>query len=523
MKLLIADDDKQIRDGMQEGIDWKSLHFTEIYVASNGVEAFELFKKHLPEIVLSDVRMSGFDGLELLKKIKEIAPNTRVVIISGYADFDYVKTAIRHDAVDYELKPIKIRKLIALIKRLQEDIMKELQSEERIKEYKEAYRREFIEHFMQGTLSDPNIIWENLLEHYGFRASGTIHCAVLECELQPGCTTDSAHVWEVVQAVLDKNNDFTFLSLFYKEHKILLIPAPISELFRLNLIHSLQSHLRMINKELEKVHVYAGISSAGGIQDTSSLFEQAKSALSQKFFYESIYFFDFISSSKTCDKIQFNHAAFKNCLTDSNPSGAMQLLTMFLEGNQNWSSYNYDGIINFCCDVIDSFFAAITPIGITTGEEQAELKRQFASVKYMHLSQCSNKLLQLLTQESNQYFNKQTAGCSPCISQAASYLNSHYMEDLTVEVLAKKVGISANYFSSLFKKELNYSFVDFLTMLRIEHAKELIRNTSMKYYAVGQKVGYQNYAYFSKVFKSHVGLTLSEYRRECSKKIVMPF
>jgi two-component system response regulator YesN len=125
MKLLITDDDRQIREGIVEGIDWNSIGINEVRSASNGVEALEIFNAFSPEIVVTDIRMPGVDGLELLKEVKRQKPSSKVIIISGYADFEYAKTAISFGAMDYILKPIRTRSLISLIMQARESVNNE--------------------------------------------------------------------------------------------------------------------------------------------------------------------------------------------------------------------------------------------------------------------------------------------------------------------------------------------------------------------------------------------------------------
>ncbi len=116
-RLLIVDDEIQIRNGLKYGIDWTSCGISEVCTAENGIEAFSLFEKKFYDIVITDIKMPGLDGLQLSKKIIEISPDTLIVILSGYSEFEYAKTAIQIGVLDYELKPVNISALINTVKK----------------------------------------------------------------------------------------------------------------------------------------------------------------------------------------------------------------------------------------------------------------------------------------------------------------------------------------------------------------------------------------------------------------------
>jgi two-component system response regulator YesN len=118
MKLLILDDDIQIREGIKNGVDWESLGFDEVQSAGDGIAGLVIAWEMAPDIVLSDVRMPGMDGLEFLHAVKELFPRIKVILISGYDDFEYLQKAIRYGADAYELKPVKIQNLLRLVEEL---------------------------------------------------------------------------------------------------------------------------------------------------------------------------------------------------------------------------------------------------------------------------------------------------------------------------------------------------------------------------------------------------------------------
>jgi two-component system response regulator YesN len=128
MKLLILDDDTQIREGLERGIDWKGFGFEEVRSAGDGIMGLRIAREMVPNIVLSDVRMPGMDGLEFLRDLKGMFPQVKVVLISGYDDFEYLQRAIRYHADAYELKPVKIGRLLSLIGELRDKIEAEGQN-----------------------------------------------------------------------------------------------------------------------------------------------------------------------------------------------------------------------------------------------------------------------------------------------------------------------------------------------------------------------------------------------------------
>ncbi|SFT06656.1 response regulator [Paenibacillus sp. BC26] len=141
MKLLIADDEHIIREGLREGIAWSEFGIEEVYGAENGVEALELYRAHEPEIVITDIRMPGIDGLELSRQIRAISDRTRIIVLSGYSDFQYAKQAIGFGVSEYELKPVKIKSLTALVDRLKDAVLEEKRIEEELREAESLRKR----------------------------------------------------------------------------------------------------------------------------------------------------------------------------------------------------------------------------------------------------------------------------------------------------------------------------------------------------------------------------------------------
>lgn len=117
IKLMIVDDERQIRLGLSEGIPWQNHGIDQIFVAENGQTALELFERERPGVVITDIKMPGMDGLELTRRIKALEPDTLVILLTGFADFEYARSGIRAGVYEYMLKPVNIEELIACVRR----------------------------------------------------------------------------------------------------------------------------------------------------------------------------------------------------------------------------------------------------------------------------------------------------------------------------------------------------------------------------------------------------------------------
>lgn len=122
MRLLIVDDDAQIRQGLEETIDWHSIGFDGVYSAFNGIEALKYLEENYYDVVITDVKMPGKDGIELAKWINENSRNTCVVVISGYSEFEYARKAIKYGVKNYMMKPVNIEELIQQMEEIKEEI-----------------------------------------------------------------------------------------------------------------------------------------------------------------------------------------------------------------------------------------------------------------------------------------------------------------------------------------------------------------------------------------------------------------
>ena len=142
IKVIIADDEKRICTLITKLIDWDNLDMTLVGTANNGIETLELIKKEKPEIVITDIRMPGYDGLDMIERAKKINKDLEFIIISGYSHFEYAKKAISYGVKDYLLKPINKEELFTTLLRVKEDILKKKDYKNLESEYKDSIKND---------------------------------------------------------------------------------------------------------------------------------------------------------------------------------------------------------------------------------------------------------------------------------------------------------------------------------------------------------------------------------------------
>lgn len=521
MKLLVVDDDSQIREGIVEGINWSEIGICEVKSAFNGIEALEIFKTDFPEIVLTDIRMPGMDGLELFKKIKEIKPSTKVIIISGYSDFDYLKTAIQYGAVDYELKPIRVKNLIALINKVKEDILKEKTTEENFTRYQKTYITSFMENLLSGKISDRNIILEELEQYFGFDARGILLLILFEMDSsQNGVREKRTDYFDDLKRYFNEKPMGASGLLFWKidDRKALLIVRTVdSMLYQQYLKSELKKISGQINRDFETergITLSLGGSNAGTASGFTDLYRQASEALEHKFYTgkKSVNFYQQLNISTEPYKMAAAlMGKLSRAISDFDLNMALELMENEFDRIKICQTQSRKSVSDFSLELMKFLNSTLKSKGYESLDQYDEKLKDCAGLADQEtvedfmtmVSGYYRDVLTDLNDEKKVFQNKN-------ILKAVEYIKKNYQKELTVEVMAQFIGKSPNYFSHVFKKEMQMPFTEFLNRTRIRKAKELILSTDKLVYEVCREVGYQDYAYFAQLFKKFENCTPTE-------------
>ncbi|MFD2334562.1 response regulator [Cohnella sp. GCM10020058] len=522
MKLLIADDDRQIREGIKEGIDWASLGIEEVLTASSGTEAFELFSAALPELVVTDVRMPGMDGLELLRRIKETRPATKVIILSGYNDFKYLKKAIQWDAADYEMKPIRARSLIRLIKKVSEEIVRERVSEETFRKYLASHKELFVEDLACGRIRDRLILLDGLAQYYRFDAKGTLLLVRVEPDRRGA---ETAQARSSVDAMLlrareGRESEAGELWLGTKGGSLigLLKLETTSYLYARHAAASLKNRLTEIVRATSAVGENAwsaGISAPGNAAAFNDLLSQAKEALDRRLYAGkgAVHAFDDADRLRD-DTIRGldDDVDFKALIREAEGERLSKRIDAEFVRLREERAYSEKSVAAYCKTLI-RLLALFREPSAELAEFVQVRSEELDSRSFFEIGEYADFVRSAYDEAFKAYGSAGASRLSALMQLADAYIRKHYLQELTVERVAEHVGKTPNYFSHLFKKEMGVPFREYVNRLRIAKAKELIEGTTDRIYEIGERVGFADYAYFTQVFRKLEGRPPTAFRK----------
>lgn len=480
-KVLLVDDEPWISYGLKRLIDWESLGYTIIGEAINGIKALEIIDLEQPDVVISDIRMPGLDGIKLMEEIHARKLKTKVIIISGYAEFEYAQKAINFGAFDYLLKQVERDKLIEVMTNLS-GVLDEIYSSDNLLNQYSNDLFHILSPYKDMKIKD---FIENKKEKFSF---GDFH--FITCTL-------SKDIELFFDYEVQDLNDIRYMRFRVGKRKLII-------LINFNSQTTPDAPDILINA-LEDIN-QAGISSKGN-EDShiSSLIREADIALNSEIFipvtgnrkYElmenehrvSTYLIDIERSIKERDfdkTIEYIDGFYKECLA----------------GN-----FHIEQILIFYNQVITLAYKYYAQKSAANG---LEYYTYYQMVDYYRTIHEFFDMLKVFFKESDTYeFNVS----NDTIKNIMKEIDSRFTEDISLQALSKTYNISIGYLSTLIKKETGHTYTEHIISKRLELAKQLLMDDNLSINIIAETVGYTDYFYFTKLFKKYCGVTPSKYRK----------
>ncbi|RIX59564.1 response regulator [Paenibacillus nanensis] len=486
LKAVLFDDEHIVIKGLAKLIVWSECGVELVATAQDGLSALEAIRTHKPDIVMTDIRMPGIDGLELIRTIREEAPETACIVFSGYNEFDYVKKAIQLGVIDYLEKPItldKIREGIGkAVDRIRERSEMTKLKEQRKKDLLEEAALNLLLYGDEAALS----AW---MEQFGEDARRVSAVTVLAVSDERFRLEDG----EFYRTVHIRNGRENLLALFHFE--------PLRDDWQRQL-----SHLNGLTVGSGRTYRSLG--------DAARSYKEALRALRYGKYLEGTGW------------ISFEELGDPHAIQPDVTEKEEELLFDLRLGEKEGFMTKLDELLeSFKSSAVDPDVAEIELLRIVlqcadaakeTGGNMAELIPQgYAPQRELRDAQTRGEAAGWLREELERIIDWVVAvrqrSKHSAVEKALRYMEEHYGRDLTQQEVADYVQMNVTYFSLLFKEQMGLSYIKYLTKIRMEKAKELLAE-GVPIQTISERVGYYHARHFAEVFKKHTGLTPGQFR-----------
>lgn len=500
MKILLVDDDANERSGVRFLIERASMPLT-ILEAPNGKRALDLLRQNPVDILFTDVKMPYMDGLELSATVYHEFPQIKIIVFSAYGEFEYAKKAMEAKAFNYLLKPIDVAEfeavMAAVIQRCQEERTLAKQRQRRI----QADRKlQWI-----NLLTGKQPVTEALLEELDAKGY-PIEQGVLLLHMETQRDFFSAYEPSLLKCLTENipchyeyvnlYPNSSYIILFAKMHreKICALCEKLEDCAEGNgdqasfFVDDTSFTLKELAKHVRKMDE---ISRQMFVWDAGTLFQSDLAQLTQAGFAEVDAVWRQSSDAIVSRSKDVILSSFHNLLDAMNSHGLFS------------AAY----IHHIFCDLFGKLY---TEYGYTDSQGMRRAMRQ--------LSVCRSKqaLMRLTGTVLEEVSRKpgEEQDVSYVVHKVKRIIRNEYSQDISLDYLAKSVGLAPSYLSYVFKRETGENLIKYLTDYRMEKAKQMLDDGSVKIIQVAKQCGYENQSYFNRLFKNTYGLTPSQYREK---------
>lgn len=537
MQVLIADDEIKVCQLITHLVDWQLLGLEVAGVVNDGKAAYQFICDNKPDIVITDIRMPNYDGIELVRRAKELYPEMHFIIISGYSHFEYAQSAIKYGVEDYLLKPLKKKELEGTLRKIIEKnfALEQIASEKEelqsmIIHAEEKARKNLLADMIMnpGGIEQPFSIEMANREYHCRFVQGCFAIMKLQPFLPAEAVDDAAYALllpkledmaaerlstcceEIVTSIID---NAVLIIINMKEHDLTEAKRQLCKM------KNDVSNLREIFLE---VRLVTGISSVtddmgklpGRIQEADIAILNRISEQGKNIFEYSDYKSAGIPVSDLVDH------KFRSALLGSLEILDMEGIAEKLQSlSYKFKPYSFDGKLIFECymELVSIFQFGVKNFGMRNFDIEFDFPDENWFRKkynlYMTVQEVFDGLLGNISQLFGKFEESRKMADYKPIRLAKQYINENYNKPLTLESVSARIGFNPAYFSTLFKKETGKNFSEYIMEVRIQNAKQLLIQTSRNVDDIAVEVGYSDLKYFSKLFKKITGLNPSEYRK----------
>ena len=536
MRLLIAEDELWLRKRLVSTIDWSSYGISEVYEAEDGGEALEIALKEKPDIVITDIRMPELSGIDLMKKLNENSIFSKMIVVSGYDDFEYAQGALRMGAINYLLKPVDEEELLDSVKRCVEELKKE-KNKETVFDKQSAASEMLMEHIYEDLIFETSEKrTEELLQKlsrkeigFPFQSAAVVNMQVREHTFFVNDKVKS-DMWSVYQWLRRNLQEdcYECQYLYMRGSQIVLLLFGDDP--EAKFMERVENWVQLILEALQKELNISLFMAAGDVTDDFSgihrSYEMAQKKIKEKRAEEkrimALRHQETEQELKTRFDDVYGEYDFKLLIKEirngDSEKAQTELQAILQSSSRRLQSADMMKLQLFYMNFINRIAGACLPECEAYADELAmqcmtvmrELIYIGSDTIVTEMWDCLRKFVEKLVEVYQENNGKRKHWM---IDQVLQYVEENYNTALSTRDIAGRFFMNTSYFSKLFHEQMGCTFSNYLINVRVEKAKMMLTQTNMKLYDIAEAVGYTNVQYFSTIFKEKEGLTPSAFRQ----------
>ncbi|MFT5871572.1 MAG: two-component system response regulator YesN [Clostridium sp.] len=533
-KLILVDDEEEVRKGIIQKIKWEQYGFELVGEAENGREALEVAERFTPDVVITDIKMPFMDGLQLSEILKERFPTIKIIILTGFDKFEYAQKAVNLNIIEYALKPVCSKELIEVLLKVKAQIDEEMLAKKDMEAMNEYYvkslpilKEKFLTYLITSKLKKEEIHEKCLNYNINLNGNRFVVSAIsidreiayndLEIDNSNELDLIKFGVLNIIEEIVCKHGE----GIVFIHNDLIILISPFLELDRGVISSKIQSTLEEIRQSIEKylkITITIGLGTI--ISDVSYIFDSYQNAILALDYRlimgkNRIIWIEDIEPSSS-EKIVFDEI-MEHDLISSIKVGTEEEIIETIDG----LVYQLvDGKVPFknsqiyLLEILTTIMKTAESLNVDLTYIFGENYNLFVELyKFNDLNQVKNWFKYISIKIMNYIIKDRKDSCTLLVEKTKAYINKYYSDSsITINTVCSYLYISPTYFSFIFKRETKMTFINYLTKIRMETSKELIKTTKMKSFEIAYKVGYSEPNYFSYCFKKQFGISPSEYR-----------
>lgn len=510
-KVFIVEDELITRQALRYILSQNEDKYCIVGEALNGKDAQEIIERERPHVVICDIVMPVMDGIELTKWLQLRYPETYIIILSSYGNFEYVKSSFQYGAFEYILKPqLEPEKLLHILHRISVELHLDTC------------------HVKQESLVKQPMILQQVLSGHDL----TINEQNMGRYKAPFFSVIGCQLRKLIGYKKDKEH-FYYDSLIeaFKKHlgESLVEYALTSDGQILGLINMSEEQIKEWNIGKGALAEKIGTSIVGVKMACSDVIDkwdalpqnilEVKEFTSKQFFVPNELFVYSFKDTHLGKKPSFSHGGYRVKLESGLYREAFELLSGFVESQELGWYYTEQELKKIVEHVLYTTFNYLEEAKFDLKKLEFNKLQVLSMISSMYSIEDLRKFVEKVLEEIYNQVIEVRQGEHTIILQIYKYIDTHFNEPLTLHEVAKEFHMSYSYLSTYFSHATNKGFNEYLNAVRIDKAKELLGNSDIPIAFIGEKVGYIDQSYFSKVFKKNVGQSPTAYRRNKLKRV----